>query len=233
VHPLVVPTALLSVAAGAGSLAGAITLDLAVGGASGGVAFEAGLTTLTSTQPALPAWVPSVPLVGDFGLSELVETATGPLGVLIVFVYSFLIAFALPGVSEVVLFAPLDLGLSRAGRLTLIILVSSVGKAAGSVLAFHLGQEAKQSDPVTRWLRSSRWNVLEWSERRMVKIARRYGYVGLAAFLSVPGLPDTLSIYAFSVIETEYLKFTLATFIGSVNRLVITLAAIEGVLFLI
>lgn len=231
-HPLVVPTALLSVVVGAGSLAGVIAPGFA-GVAASGATFEPGLSILSSPA-ALTTWLPSgAPLVGDFGLSELVETATGPLGVVIVFVYSFLIAFALPGVSEVVLFAPLDLGLSRAGRLTLIILVSSVGKAAGSVLAFHLGQEAKQSDPVTRWLRSSRWNILEWSERRMVKIARRYGYVGLAAFLSVPGLPDTLSIYAFSVIETEYLKFTLATFIGSVNRLVITLAAIEGFLFLV
>jgi membrane protein YqaA with SNARE-associated domain len=167
------------------------------------------------------------------GLADLVETATGPIGVAIVFVYSFLIAFALPGVSEIVLFAPLDLGLSRAGRLTLIILVSSIGKAAGSVLAFHLGQEAKQSDPVTRWLRNSRFDVVGWSERRLVRIAKQYGYLGLTAVLSIPGLPDTLSIYAFSVIETNYPRFTIATFVGSVNRLVITLAAIEGVLFLV
>jgi membrane protein YqaA with SNARE-associated domain len=190
---------------------------------------------VTSTALLPTATAPRVgPAIAEFGidlgLSGLVETATGPAGVGLIFVYSFLIAFALPGVSEIVLAAPLDLGLTYVERMTLIILVSSVGKAAGSVLAFHLGQEAKQSDPVTRWLRNSRFDVLEWSERRMVRIARKYGYVGLAAFLSVPGLPDTLSIYAFAVIETDYPRFTLATFVGSVNRLVLTLLGVEALL---
>ena len=171
--------------------------------------------------------VGALPAVGSFGLSGLVETAKGPVGLLLIFVYSFLIAFALPGVSEIVLAAPLDLGLSQNLRFTVIILVSSVGKAAGSVLAFHVGQEAKQSGPVERWIRRSRFDVLEWSERSVVRLGRRYGYLGLAGFLSVPGLPDTLSIYAFAVIEADYVKFSVATFVGSVNRLVITLLGVE------
>jgi membrane protein YqaA with SNARE-associated domain len=176
---------------------------------------------------------PALPAVGSLGLSDLVETATGPVGLVLIFVYSFLIAFALPGVSEIVLAAPLELGLSQNLRFTLIILVSSVGKAAGSVLAFHVGQEAKQSGPVERVIRRSRFDVLEWSERSVVRIGRRYGYLGLAAFLSVPGLPDTLSIYAFSVIEADYVKFSVATFVGSVNRLVLTLVGVELLLALL
>jgi membrane protein YqaA with SNARE-associated domain len=166
-------------------------------------------------------------LFPDFGwLSRAVETATGWGGLVIIFVYSFLIAFALPGVSEVVLLAPLNLGLSEAGRLTVIILTSGVGKALGSVFAFHIGQEAKEAGPIIRFLRNSRFDVIEWSERRTVEVAQKWGYAGLAAALSVPFFPDTISIYAFAVLEEDYVKFAAATFVGSVGRLVVTLVGV-------
>jgi membrane protein YqaA with SNARE-associated domain len=166
----------------------------------------------------------------DFGwLSTAVETATGWFGLAIIFVYSFLIAFALPGVSEIVLFAPLELGLSNTARLALIMFVSGAGKAAGSVFAFHIGQEAKSSGFVEKRLRRSRFDVMEWTERKTLAIAQKWGYAGLAAALCVPGFPDTLSIYAFSVLEEDYLKFALATFVGSVGRLVFTVVTLSGV----
>lgn len=164
-------------------------------------------------------------------LSRFVKTATGWGGLTVIFVYSFLIAFALPGVSEIVLFAPLELGLSYWDRMAVITIVSGLGKAAGSVFAFHLGQEAKQSGPVTKALRKSPIDVIEWSEKNVVKLAKKFGYAGLALALCVPGFPDTLSIYAFSVLEEDYLKFAIATFVGSVGRLVLTLGAIQGVQF--
>ncbi|MFB6302647.1 MAG: YqaA family protein [Haloferacaceae archaeon] len=166
----------------------------------------------------------------DGWLAGAVRTATGWPGLGIIFVYSFLIAFVLPGVSEVVLLAPLDLGLPYGARLTLIILTSAVGKAAGSVLAFHIGQEAKQAGPVVRALRRSRFDVMEWSQKRTVELARRYGYVGLALALSVPFFPDTFSIYAFAVLEEDYVRFAAATFTGSVGRLLVTLALAGGAL---
>lgn len=176
-----------------------------------------------------------VPLVGTdlFGfewLTRFVRTATGWGGLVIIFVYSFLIAFALPGVSEVVLLAPLDLGLSSGARLALIIFVSALGKAAGSVFAFHLGQEAKEAGPIIRFLERSRFDIIGWSQRRTVEIARRWGYAGLALALSVPFFPDTLSIYAFAVLEEDYLRFAAATFVGSVGRLLVTLGLSAGVL---
>lgn len=157
-----------------------------------------------------------------------VKTATGPLGLLVIGVYSFLIAFVLPLPSEVVLAAPLRLGVPRWVELVLIVLVSGVGKAAGSVFAFHLGREATESGPVIRLLRRSRFDVVAWSERQTVELARKYGYAGLAVALSVPGFPDTLSIYAFSVLEENYLLFAVATFVGSVGRLVVTLLVLGG-----
>ena len=166
---------------------------------------------------------------GRFGwLESAVETATGPLGLAIIAVYSFLIAIVLPLPSEIVLAAPLNLGLPRSADLVLITLTSGLGKAAGSVVAFHLGHEAKRSGPVIRLLRKSRINVVSWSERRTVRLAREYGYVGLALALCVPFFPDTISIYAFSVLEEDYLKFAAATFAGSVGRLVVTIAFFGG-----
>jgi membrane protein YqaA with SNARE-associated domain len=161
-------------------------------------------------------------------LESVVESATGWPGIGIVFVYSFLIAFILPGPSEVVLAAPLDLGLPQWAHLGSIMLVSATGKAAGSVLAFHIGQEVKQAGPVVRWLRRSRWDIMEWSEKRSVQLAQRYGYGGLAIALSVPFFPDTISIYAFAVLERDYVRFAVATFLGSLGRLLVTIGLVGG-----
>ena len=165
-------------------------------------------------------------------LEDMVRSATGPVGLAVIAVYSFLIAFVLPLPSEVVL-APashMRLGLPYDVTLAVIILVSGLGKAAGSVFAFHIGQEAKESGPIIKALRRSRFDVIGWSERRTVEIARRWGYAGLALALSVPFFPDTLSIYAFAVLEEDYYRFAAATFVGSVGRLLVTLGLSAGVL---
>ena len=161
-------------------------------------------------------------------IEALVKTATGPAGLGIIGIYSFLIAFVLPLPSEVVLLAPLRLGLPYWVELGIIMIVSGLGKAAGSLFAFHIGQEAKESGPVIRFLRRSRFDVVEWSEKKTVEVARQYGYVGLALALCVPGFPDTLSIYAFTVLEEDYVRFGLATFAGSVGRLLVFVAGAAG-----
>lgn len=161
-------------------------------------------------------------------LTELVCTATGPLGILIVAVYSFLIAFVLPMPSEIVLLAPLNIGLPGWATLALVMLVSGAAKAAGSLFAFHIGKEVKESGFVERKLRASRFDVVAWSERTTVGLAQRYGYVGMAAALSVPFFPDTLSIYAFTVLEESYWRFGVASFVGGVGRLLVTLALVGG-----
>ena len=168
---------------------------------------------------------------GSLGtLEKAVCTATGPTGLAIIGVYSFLIAFILPLPSEVVLVPAesLRLGLTTNGNIAAIVVVSALGKAFGSLFAFHIGQEAKESGPVIRFLRRSRFDVVEWSEKKTVEIAQRWGYVGLALALCVPGFPDTLSIYAFSVLEEDYLRFGLATFAGSVGRLLVFTAGAAG-----
>jgi membrane protein YqaA with SNARE-associated domain len=166
-----------------------------------------------------------VPATSFGWLEEAVETATGWFGLLVVWVYSFLIAVVLPLPSEVVLVAPLELGLPSWSHYAVIVGVSGLGKAAGSLLAFHLGRETATSGPVIRALERSRFDVVAWSERKTVQMARTYGYVGLALALTVPGFPDTISIYAFSVLERDYFKFAIAAFAGSVGRLLVVLGA--------
>ncbi len=168
-------------------------------------------------------------------LEPSVEAARGWPGIGLIALYSFLIAFVLPLPSEVVL-APvgqMQLGLPTWAVLVVVVVVSGLGKAAGSVFAFHIGQEVKQSGPVVRYLRASRFDVVSWSENTAVDLARRYGYAGLALALSVPFFPDTISIYAFAVLERDYYRFAAATFAGSVGRLLVTLGLAGGVVALV
>ncbi|WP_275740916.1 MULTISPECIES: VTT domain-containing protein [unclassified Halorhabdus] len=168
-------------------------------------------------------------------LEDMVRSATGPLGLAVIAIYSFLIAFVLPLPSEIVL-APaghMQLGLSYNWTLAVIVLVSGLGKAAGSVFAFHIGQEAKEYGPLVKRIKESRFDVIEWSERKTVQLARKFGYVGLALALSVPFFPDTISIYAFTILEKDYGKFALATFAGSVGRLLVTMGIIGGGAFVL
>ncbi|PSQ44300.1 hypothetical protein BRD17_04415 [Halobacteriales archaeon SW_7_68_16] len=164
------------------------------------------------------------------GLEAAVRSATGWGGVAIIAAYSFLIAIVLPLPSEVVLVPvyteTLSLGLPTGIELVLVMFASGLGKAAGSVIAFRIGHEAKRSGPVIRLLRRSRFDVVEWSERRTVALAKRYGYVGMAGALCVPGFPDTISIYAFSVLEESYMKFAGAAYVGSVGRLAVTVTLV-------
>ena len=166
-------------------------------------------------------------------LEGAVCTATGPVGLGLIAIYSFLIAFVLPLPGEIVL-APashMRLGIGEPATLAVIIVVSGVAKAAGSVFAFRIGQGVKRFGPVTRWLRRSRFDVIGWTQKRTVRAAKRWGYVGLAVLLSIPFFPDTISIYAFSVLEEDYPKFALAALLGSIGRLLVTLALVGGVFF--
>lgn len=165
---------------------------------------------------------------GTTQLRKAVETATGLPGLGIVFAYSFLIAFVLPLPSELVLAAPLELGLAEVPRFTVIVLISGVGKAAGSLVALRAGMAARESGPVTRALDRLGFDVVEWSERKSTTLAQRYGYGGMALALSIPFFPDTASIYAFSVLESDYGKFAVASFVGSVGRLLITVLFLKG-----
>lgn len=158
-----------------------------------------------------------------------IALATGWLGLAIVFVYSFVLGFAvLPLPSELVLLAPLDLGFSETARLALIVLVSGLGKAIGSVLVLWISVSIRESDPVQKAIESSRFGFHEKSRKASIRMAKRYGYLGMALVLSIPFFPDTASVYAFSVLEDDYLQFSIAAFAGSAGRLLVVALLLEG-----
>lgn len=163
----------------------------------------------------------------------LVATATGPSGLALIFVYSVLVACILPLPGELVLLAAPGLGLlpSTAANIALVIVVSALGKALGSVWALRIGRGALGSGP-SRWLRrhvvpSRRHRGFEG---RLSAFVRRYEYVGLAVILAIPLLPDTAVVYAFSAVDGEERYFAIAAFVGTVARLNITLGLAAGVL---
>lgn len=160
---------------------------------------------------------------------ELIAAATGWPGLLIVFAYSFVLGFAvLPLPSELVLIAPLNLGVGETARIGLIMVASGLGKALGSVIVLWTSVALRRSDPVQGAIEGSRFRFHEWSRRTTVRMAKRYGYLGMAIVLSIPFFPDTASVYAFSVLEDDYLRFAVAAFAGSVGRLLIVAAVLEG-----
>lgn len=183
---------------------------------------------------------PSAVIAASIDLSvfeSAVRAATGWPGLGVIFVYSFLIAVVLPFPSEVVLCsagyvcsdaAYLGLGIPSPLVVLLVVLASGIGKAAGSVIALYVGHGASHSGPVLRAVQWLGFDPVQWSKRRMIVLVRRYGYYGMALGLSVPGFPDTISIYVFSVIEKDYRRFAAAAFTGSVGRLVITIILLEG-----
>ncbi|MFW5919989.1 MAG: hypothetical protein ACOCSF_07345, partial [Halanaeroarchaeum sp.] len=132
-----------------------------------------------------------------------VQVASGPSGLGLIFVYSLLIAFILPLPSEIVL---CPVGYICAGntlalhplpmevQVLIVILVSGIGKAIGSVIALLVGYKASHSGPVIRGLRRMGFRPMEWSQQRLVSLVQRWGYLGMAVGLSIPFFPDTLSI---------------------------------------
>lgn len=182
--------------------------------------------------------------LGSLGFDPLeaaIRTASGWSGVFLIFVYSVLISFALPLPSEVVLCPvgyvcsgnTLALGFPIEVQVAIVIGVSALGKAIGSVFALAIGHNASHSGIVIRTLRRVGFRPKKWSEKKMVSLVKKWGYMGMAMGLSVPFFPDTLSLYGFAILEDNYRKFAAAAFAGSVGRLLVTIGLIEGTLFVL
>ncbi|MFC3478229.1 hypothetical protein [Halobacterium litoreum] len=170
-------------------------------------------------------------------IETLVATTTGPLGLLLVFAFSFLVAFVLPLPGELVLIpaAKMVPGVPPVASIAVVVAVSAVGKAIGSVVAYRVGRGTVESLS-TWWLlgRFSFGSSAAPIEGRVTSFVRRYGYVGLAVTLSIPLMPDTAVIYAFSLLETDDERMlALAAFVGTVGRLVVSLALVTGALRLV
>jgi len=171
--------------------------------------------------PLLPLEQPALPF------------QTGLLGLVAVFVYSFLVAFVLPLPGEVVLAVPLELGWPAEAELALLVVVASLGKALGSLAALWLGHGAAAAASRTGLTGRLSRLVGAGTGDRLAALGRRYGYLGMTVALSIPLVPDTATVYAFSVLETSYPRFAVAAFVGSVVRLLVVLGLVGAVLALL
>lgn len=186
--------------------------------------------------------------IASFG-EWVLSLATGLLGLVSVFGYSFLVAFILPMPGEIVLAMPIDLGLSPLATLALVIAISSLGKAIGSLAALRIGRRVNSFAPVETIRRrlltllyslptpvSRSFSAVSTAieqDSRLVTLIRRYGYIGLALALAVPLMPDTAVVYAFSAIKIDPIKFAVAAFIGTVFRLLAVVGLFEMVYYMI
>ena len=167
------------------------------------------------------------------GAETLLTTISGWPGLIVIFIYAILIAFILPTPIQLVLAVPLNLGIPNHLQLALVILLSATGETIGGLLAFKISQGVKNSNYITKKLENSSIDIMKWTESQSIKVAQKWGYAGLAILLCIPFFPDTASIYAISILETNYIKFGAATFIGTVGRLIVTIIIIRGTISLL
>ncbi len=142
-------------------------------------------------------------------------------GLLLVFLYEVGAALILPTPSELpVLVAPWL-------PLAWVFVFAVSGKIVGSYLVFFLGDRMKQTARFHRladrhaWIRS----VMTWSER----FVRRYGVFAVFILLSIPGFPDTVSLYLFALVGRRPVLFAVAAGLGTAVRMGIVLAGEIGI----
>jgi hypothetical protein len=172
----------------------------------------------------------------ESAVEGILRGATGPEGLVLVFVYSFLCAVALPLPGELVLAVPLELGWSPMGELAAVVAVASTAKAVGALVALSVAKGAATRGPVARLLEVVPTPRAGGGGRfagRLAGLTDRYGYVGLAGALAVPFAPDTAVIYAFSVVDVRRLPFAAAAFVGTTLRLALVAGVASALLALV
>jgi membrane protein YqaA with SNARE-associated domain len=156
-------------------------------------------------------------------LDILQEVASDPVQYLIVvFVYSIATAVFLPVPVEAALF------LSESAPFWSIALVLSLGKTVGGFVVYSIG--GKLEGPIRTSAQGWRiWNAFVGACERFVL---RFGYLGFYALLSIPIMPDTLTLYLFSLFNKEGKvmdrgHFLIVNFLGSLTRCAIVYVAAD------
>ncbi len=111
--------------------------------------------------------------------------------------------------------------------LWLVFLFAVAGKFVGSYVIFFLGDRMKDTERFQRmadrfpWIRA----VLRWSER----FVRRYGVLAVFVLLSIPGFPDTVSLYLFAFVGRRPVLYATASALGTAVRMGLVLAGLIGI----
>jgi uncharacterized membrane protein YdjX (TVP38/TMEM64 family) len=142
------------------------------------------------------------------------------LGVLLlVFLYEVGTAIILPTPSEIPV-----LGYTRI-PIGWIFVFAVAGKIAGSYVIFFLGDRLKGTARFQRVAMRNRWvrAVMTWSER----FVHRYGVFAVFVLLSIPGFPDTVSLYLFALVSKRPVVFALAAGLGTAVRMILMLFGVR------
>lgn len=143
---------------------------------------------------------------------------------LVIFLYEIGAAVILPTPSElpVLTYKWIPLGW--------LFLFAVAGKTLGSYIVFFLGDRVKSTDRFQRLAARYAWiaRILEWSER----FVRRFGFWAVFLLLSIPGFPDTISLYLFALVGNRPVLFSIAAGLGTAVRMGLVLAGVHGILHL-
>lgn len=163
-------------------------------------------------------------------LSEVFGSGfTSPVFLLgIVFLYAVVVAAFLPFPTEAVLVVPVVLPSPWYVSFPLVILAAATGKAVGSLIALRIGYGASRSGPVVRFFERIP-QYKRFKHETLVTFVHRYRYLGFGIAISVPFLPETTTIYAFSVLDNKPVWFAATAFVATITRLLIVLIIVGGV----
>ncbi|MDD1746999.1 MAG: hypothetical protein LUQ16_04480 [Methanomassiliicoccales archaeon] len=160
-------------------------------------------------------------IVGIF-IGFLESLANSPLEYAIVlYFYSIATAILLPIPVEVGLFLAPSLGI-----LTKSLIVAA-GKATGCIIVFYLGLKVERS--IRLW--SEHVFFVGWFVKFVEWFVSKTRYWGLYLLMSVPFMPDTITLYLYSVFNKDEIMtpnyFVIVNFLASINRCMIVIFLAE------
>jgi uncharacterized membrane protein YdjX (TVP38/TMEM64 family) len=107
-----------------------------------------------------------------------------------------------------------------------IFLAAVLGKTAGSYLLFFLGDRLKGTARFKRL--AARYRAVGWILRVSEGFVRRYGVLAVFVLLSIPGFPDTVSLYLFALVGNRPILFSIASGLGTAVRMGLVLVGFRG-----
>lgn len=139
---------------------------------------------------------------------------------LLIFLYEVGAAVILPTPSEIPVLGYTWLPLGW------IFIFAVAGKTAGSYLLFFLGDRMKGTHCFQRFAQRYRW--MQWILHGSERFVRRYGVFAVFILLSIPGFPDTVSLYLFALVGNRPVLFALASGLGTAVRMGLVLLGFHG-----
>lgn len=162
-------------------------------------------------------------------LTEFVGSAIATPVILLalVFLYAVVVAAFLPFPSEAVLVVPFALAYPWYVSFPLVIVTSAAGKAVGSLIALRIGYGVSHSGPVVRFFERIP-HYKRFKRQTLIGLVQRHSYLGLGIAISIPFLPETTTIYAFSVLDNRPFVFAATAFLATIVRLLFVLLIVGG-----